>query len=189
MWPKTWESRIRGTDPYLDTAFSHLDIWKSYLTGYPNSSYPGDQSARYQPFMFALTAEALIRVYERPETSDADRAKILCKVYDVAKLTYDKLYSDSEHGFMSNTGNPQVYWGSIDLLTLPVYGWLWHVTGEPYFLETGDKVWVNWIEYGWPQIRGWGGKQFSQNFHWSFEYVQWRSVAPEPNLAALKGQR
>lgn len=33
---------------------------------------------------------------------------------------------------------------------------------------------------------GWGGKQFSQNYHWSFDYVRWRSVAPEPNLNALE---
>ena len=46
--------------------------------------------------MFALTAEALIRVYERNDTSEDDKAKILQKIYDVAKLTYDKLYSDKK---------------------------------------------------------------------------------------------
>ncbi len=175
-----------GRDPYLDTAYSHLDIWKAYLTAYPNATYPGEQSAQYQPFMFALTAEALIRVYERQDTSDEDRAKILAKVYDVAKLTYDKLYSDRNHGFTSNTGHPNVYWGGIDLLVVPLYGWLWHVTGERYFLDAGDKVWKNWIDYGWRDPEGWGGKQFSQNYHWSFDYVRWRSVAPEPNLKALE---
>ena len=29
-----------GRDPYLDTAYSHLDIWKEYLTAYPNATYP-----------------------------------------------------------------------------------------------------------------------------------------------------
>lgn len=173
-----------GRDPYLDTALSHLAIWKTYLAGYPNSTYPGDQSAKYQPFMFALTAEALIRVYERPDTSEADKAKILESIYPLAKLTYDKLYSDTHHGFMSNTGNPQTYWGSIDLLTVPVYGWLWHVTGERYFLDAGDKVWKNWTQFGWPEIRGWGGKQFSQNFRWSFDYVRWRSALPDPHPKA-----
>ena len=175
-----------GRDPYLDTALSHLDIWKAYLTAYPNATYPGEQTAKYQPFMFALTAEALIRVYERADTSDQDRARILAKIYDVAKLTYDKLYSDRNHGFMSNTAHPKVYWGSIDLLVVPLYGWLWHVTGERYFLDAGDKVWKNWIDYGWQEIAGWGGKQFSQNYHWSFDYVRWRSVAPEPDVKALE---
>ncbi len=175
-----------GRDPYLDTAYSHLDIWKAYLTNYPNATYPGDQTAKYQPFMFALTAEALIRVYERKDTSDEDKAKILKKIYDVAKLTYDKLYSDPKHGFMANTGNPTQFWGNIDLLTVPLYGWLWHETGEQYFLNAGDKIWKNWTVYGWPEIANWGGKQFSQNYHWSFDYVRWRSVAPQPNTKALE---
>jgi hypothetical protein len=125
--------------------------------------------------MFALTAEALIRVYERSDTSQSDKHKISAKIYDVAKLTYDKLYSNTQHGFMSNTGNPTVFWGNIDLLIVPLYGWLWHVSGEQYFLGAGDRIWTNWVIYGWPQIAGWGGKQFSQNYHWSCDYVRWRS--------------
>jgi len=174
-----------GRDPYLDTAYSHLDIWKAYLSAYPNASYPGEQTEKYQPFMFALTAEALIRVYERKDTSEDDRAKILEKIYDLAKLTYDKLYSDKNHGFMANTGQPRKFWGNINLLIVPLYGWLWHVTGEQYFLDAGDKVWKDWIDFGWPGIAAWGGKQFSQNYHWSFDYVRWRSTVPEPNLKAL----
>ena len=175
-----------GRDPYLDTAYSHLDIWKAYMTAYPNITYLGEQTAKYQPFMFALTAEALIRVYERPDTSEEDKAKILEKIYDLAKLTYDKLYSDPKHGFMANTGNPKQFWGSIDLLTVPLYGWLWHVTGEQYFLDAGDKIWKNWVDFGWSEISGWGGKQFSQNYHWSFDYVRWRSVVPQPNPKILE---
>jgi len=174
-----------GRDPYLDAAYSHLDIWKEYLTAYPNASYPGEQTAKYQPFMFALTAEALIRVYERKDTSEEDKAKILEKVYNVAKLTYDKLYDHSQHAFMSNTAHPsRVY--KTDLLIVPVYGWLWHVTGEQYFLDAGDKIWKNWLEFGWPKIKGWGGKQFSQNYHWSFDYVRWRSTPPELNSKVLE---
>ncbi|MEI7905167.1 MAG: FlgD immunoglobulin-like domain containing protein [Candidatus Firestonebacteria bacterium] len=179
-------SEFSGRDPYLDTAFSHLDIWKAYLTSYPNGAYPGEQTAKFQPFMFGLTAEALIRVYERPETSAEDRAKIFVKIYDLAKLTYDKLYNDSKHGFMANTGKPNMFWGNIDLLTVPLYGWLWHVTGEKYFLDAGDKIWKNWVDFGWQEISGWGGKQFSQNYHWSFDYVRWRSQAPKPDPKALE---
>lgn len=182
-------SEFAGRDPYLDTAYSHLDIWKDYLTKYPNASYPGEQSAKYQPFMFALTAEALIRVYERKDTSADDKAKILEKIYDLAKLTYDKLYNDQNHGFMANTGNPKSFWGSIDLLTVPLYGWLWHVSGEQYFLDAGDRIWKNWVDFGWSEIAGWGGKQFSQNYHWSFDYVRWRSTVPEPNPKAIELKR
>ena len=169
-----------GRDPYLDVAYFQLDTWNIFLTGFPGSTYPGEKTQQYQPFMFALTAEALIRVYERPDTAQGDKDKILRKIKDLAKLTYDKLYSDAEHGFMSNTANPTVFWGSIDLLIVPVYGWLWHVTGEQYFLDAGDKIWKNWAVVSWPKYAGKSGtgKQFSQNYRWSFEYVRWRSVDP-----------
>jgi len=173
-------------DPYLEVAYSHLDIWKIYLEGYPGSNYPGEQTAKYQTFMFALTAEALIRVYERPDTSADDKEKIFTKIYELAKITYNKLYNESKHGFTSNTANPNTIWGSVDLLVVPLYGWLWNQTGDKYFLEAGDKIWKNWTIYGWPQIAGWGGKQFSQNYHWSFDYVRWRSSAPVPNPLAIK---
>ena len=168
-----------GRDPYLDTAYSHLDIWKAYLTSYPKGVYPGEPTEKYQPFMFALTAEALIRVYERTDTSKADKEKIFEKIHAVAKLTYDKLYSGENHGFSANTGNPGRYWGNLNLLIAPLYGWLWSVTGEKYFLDSGDLIWKDWLDFGWQEIAGWGGKQFSQNYHWSFDYVRWRSQAPK----------
>ena len=128
--------------------------------------------------MFALTSEALIGVYERAETSADDKAKIKQKIYDLAKLCYDKFYGSASQGFVSNTGNPGTYWGAIDLLTVPLYGWLWHETGEQYFLDAGDEIFENWTIYGWPQIEGWGGKAFSQNYRWSFDYVRWRQLDP-----------
>lgn len=179
-----------GRDPYLDVAYFQLDTWNTYLTGWPAAEYPGEKTQKYQPFMFALTAEALIRVYERKDTAQGDKDKILKKIKDLAKLTYDKMYSDAEHGFMSNTANPNVFWGSIDLLIVPVYGWLWHETGDQYFLDAGDKIWTNWAVHGWPPYTGrkGTGKQFSQNYRWSFEYVKWRSVDPVTVKGAAPGK-
>jgi hypothetical protein len=165
-----------GRDPYLDLAYYQLDTWKTYLQGYPGSTYPGEQSAQYQPFMFALTCEALITIYKRSDTLQADRDKILTKIRDVANLTYDKLYSDTNHAFIANTGNPTTYWPSINLLIVPLYGWLWHETGEQYYFDAGDKIFSDGVIFGWPEV--WGGKQFSQNYRWSFDYVSWRQQDP-----------
>ncbi|WP_395143617.1 hypothetical protein [Armatimonas sp.] len=164
-------------DPYLDIAYFQLDTWRAYLQGYPASKYPGEPGAKFQPFMFALTAEALIEVYQRPDTSQADKEKIRTKLEAVARLTYDKLYSTPNHAFIANTGNPTTYWPAINLLIVPVYGWLWHETGAPYFLEAGDRIFADGVVYGWPEV--WGGKQFSQNYRWSFDYVAWRQQAPK----------
>jgi hypothetical protein len=126
--------------------------------------------------MFALTCEALIEVYKRPDTVQADREKLLIKIADVAKLTYGKLYGDAQHAFVANTGNPTTYWPALNLLIVPVYGWLWHETGERYYLEAGDRIFSDGVVFGWPEV--WGGKQFSQNYRWSFDYVNWRQQDP-----------
>ena len=170
------DAEFAGRDPYLDLAYYQLETWKSYLQGYPGSKYPGDQGARYQPFMFALTCEALIDVYNNPNTAKADREKILRGLADVARLTYDKLYNKEHHSFVSNTGNPTTYWPALNLLIVPVYGWLWHETGERYYLESGDRIFSDGVVFGWPEV--WGGKQFSQNYRWSFDYVNWRHQDP-----------
>ena len=162
-----------GRDPYLDLAHYQLDVWTAYLQAYPNARYPGDVGSRYQPFMFALTAEALIDTYRRPDTGAVDKNKIRQKLGEVARLTYDKLYGAAKHAFMSNTGNPTVFWPAINLLIAPVYGWLWHETGETYFLQAGDTIFADGVVHGWPEV--WGGKQFSQNYRWSFDYVAWRN--------------
>ena len=169
------DPEFAGRDPYLNLAYVQLDTWKTYLQNYPNAPYPGEPSAKYQPFMFALTAEALIDTYQRPDTTKADKEKIRTKLDALARLTYDKLYRPDKHAFIANTGNPTTYWPAINLLIVPVYGWLWHETGEPYFLQAGDTIFGDGVVYGWPEV--WGGKQFSQNYRWSFDYVAWRQEA------------
>ena len=170
------DSEFAGRDPYLDIAYFQLDTWRAYLQGYPASTYPGEPGAKFQPFMFALTAEALIEVYQQPSTLQADKDKIRTKLEAVARLTYDKCYSAPNHAFIANTGNPTTYWPAINLLIVPVYGWLWHETGTAYFLEAGDKIFADGVVHGWPEV--WGGKQFSQNYRWSFDYVAWRQKTP-----------
>ncbi|MEI7904251.1 MAG: hypothetical protein WCI43_02415 [Candidatus Firestonebacteria bacterium] len=165
-----------GRDPYLDIAYNQLDLWATYLAGYPGSTYPSAETGKYQPFMFGLTAEALITVYERTDTNQADKNKILQKLKDVALLTYNKLYNDAWHSFPQNTGVSNSAAPSLNLLVVPPYGWLWHETGDNQFLTMGDKVFGDGVVYGWPEV--WGGKQFSQNYRWSFDYVRWRSTDP-----------
>lgn len=170
------DPEFAGRDPYLDLAYYQLDIWKTYLQGYPASRYPGEPSAKYQPFMFALTCEALIDIYRQPDTAQADKDKIRSKIETVARLTYDKLYNDSKHAFIANTGNPTTYWPALNLLIVPLYGWLWHETGEPRYLAAGDQIFSDGVVFGWPEV--WGGKPFCQNYRWSFDYVAWRQQDP-----------
>jgi len=62
----------------------------------------------------------------------------------------------------------------LSLLVCPLYGWLWHYTGDKSFLEMGDQLFENGVQGAYLD----GGKQFSQNYRWSFDYVKWRKEPP-----------
>lgn len=53
---------------------------------------------------------------------------------------------------------------------MPAYGWLYRETLEPRFRERGDLIFASGVRGAWLD----GGKQFSQNYRWSFDYVRWR---------------
>ncbi|MEI6845696.1 MAG: hypothetical protein WCK36_01450 [Candidatus Firestonebacteria bacterium] len=165
-----------GRDPYIDKGCAVLDSWKTYLSGYPGSTYPTSDSEKYQPFMFGLLAEALIHVSERSDTAQADKDKIQQKIKEVAVLTYDKLYLPTSHAFPINTSAVSSMAPVLNLLIVPLYGWLWNVTGDNYFLNAGDLIWSDGVVYGPAEF--FSGKQYSQNYRWSFDYVRWRSTDP-----------
>jgi hypothetical protein len=59
----------------------------------------------------------------------------------------------------------------LNLLIAPVYAWYWQYTSDAEALEMGDELWRYGVETGIP----WSGKNFSQQYRWSFDYVAWRT--------------
>jgi hypothetical protein len=59
----------------------------------------------------------------------------------------------------------------LNLLIAPLYAWLWKQTGNPSYRDRGDQLWQGGVEGAYLD----GGKQFNQNYWWSFDYVAWRS--------------
>jgi hypothetical protein len=62
----------------------------------------------------------------------------------------------------------------LNLLIAPVFGWLYHQTGETKYLTRGDEIFAGGVAQAYLS----NGKQFNQNYRRSFEYLRLRSLPP-----------
>lgn len=147
------------------------------------------QSANYvQPFMVALASEALIQYYEA--TGDI-------RVPPLIKLAADQLWSVSfdplsnsmmyynynaslgapppqPYPYLTNCSNLPSFSFTckgpspdLNLLIVPVFGWVYQHTGDVTYRNHGDTLFNAGVNGGFLGA----GKQFSQNYRWSMRYL------------------
>ncbi|GIW66671.1 MAG: hypothetical protein KatS3mg095_0569 [Candidatus Parcubacteria bacterium] len=159
---------------YVDVALGHLDQLFNFNESPYNYKHP---YTFIQPFYVALASEALIRYYEEKE-ADLRIPIAVKKAYDwmweymrgYVKTGVTFSYSDKKDP--NEGGGPNLSDGLVDLnlLILPPYGWLYHLTGDEEYIRRGDLLWSSGVKGAWVA----NGKQFSQNYRWSFKYLEWR---------------
>lgn len=146
----------------VDQALGHIDQW--FVTG---------TATKITPFMVGLTAEALIRYYER--TQDP-------RIPPAIKTALDGLWADAwmpgEEAFWHDSLDPSVAAPDMNLLIAPTFAWLYRQTGDPAYRDRGDQIFAGGVEFGFVG----SGKHFNQAYRWSFDYVRWRAAAPLPSL-------
>jgi hypothetical protein len=81
----------------------------------------------------------------------------------------------SGSGFEYDTAGDTSAQPDLNLLIAPAYAWLWQMTGIQTYLDHGDQVFAGGVLYA----NFWSGKQFSQSYRSSFNYVKWRSAPPK----------
>lgn len=176
----------------FDSSFSHLNLGNyhrehSYmvealidawaLTGEKPSGYDdlitvaigkleqGTDHPRGQAFMVGLMAEALIRHYEEIDSEDG-------RILPAVKAAVDSVWQNC--GVAYTSGGNCGFWGpDVYLLTAPAFAWVYKMTADTQYRDQGDELFAVAAKdayYG-------SGKQYSQSFHWSFDYVKWRSEA------------
>lgn len=148
----------------VDNALGHIDQW--FVS----------KSAEYvNPFMAGLTMEALISYYE--ETGDP---RVPDAVRTAADWLFREAWQPSERAFKyvicrdnSQGKCPADEADSVELnlLIAPAYAWLYKITGDPKYREQGDEIFLGGVS----GAKVAGGKQFSQNYRWSFDYIKWRA--------------
>lgn len=141
-----------------DQALDHLDQW----FGKKNAPY-------VRPFMVALTAQALI-TYDKHIGDPRILPALENAMNELWKNTWipqqeSFQYTDRNHSSGGTEPAPD-----LNLLIAPVYGWLYHKTGKAHHRDRGDQIFAGGVKQAYLV----NGKQFNQNYRWSFEYLKWR---------------
>jgi PKD repeat protein len=151
-------ARNRSLQDLAEAVIGHFDQW-----------FVSRKATYVQPFMVALSSEALIGYYEL--TGDK-RVPPLLKL--AADRLWEKSWDSSTHSFLyynnDGTSSPAP---DLNLLIAPLYGWVYQQTADAAYRTKGDEIFTGGVEGAWLD----GGKQFSQNYRWSFEYLKWRSAS------------
>jgi len=148
----------------VDQALGHIDQWFV------------EQSAEdWAPFMFGLTAEALIDYYHYVD-QDERIVDALCLGADAI---WEQAWIPEDEAFFYRADNPDAGGApDLNLLIAPVYAWLYRQTGEEIYRDRGDQVFAGGVRGAWLD----GYKQFNQNYRWSFDYLRWRMPGGDANL-------
>ena len=144
---------------------SHIDQW-----------FVAKTENYMQPFMVGLLSEALIQYHEQtldPRIPSAIKTA-MDGIWEWAWVPADKSF------FYESTGNTAVGSPDLNLLIAPAFAWLYKMTGDPVYQTRGDLIFEGGVEGAWIDR----GKQFSQNYRWSFDYVTWRQ---NPNSDSIVG--
>ncbi len=145
----------------VEAVFGHFDQW-----------FISKTATYVQPFMVALSAEALIQYYD--VSGDVRVPWILGLAADAMWETSWDESSKSFFYYSESSANPAV---DLNLLIAPLYGWLFRQTGEEIYRQRGDEIFEAGVKGAWLG----DGKHFNQNYRWSGKYVEWRTAPEKPS--------
>jgi hypothetical protein len=207
-------SHISGPEPMREAAYA-LDarLDSSELSGTSNPLMKDEVNAMLgqfdqifiqkqysyfvQPFMVGLAMNSLIRYYNEKEQDP--------RIPYIIKQTLDTMWAQAwkpeDHGFAyrcymdgcytPNDGSSYPPTGTrtydngdanLNNLISPAYAWMFLQTGDPKYREQADNLFANGALYN---ASYWKGKEFSQNYRWSFDYVKYREQANALGVSSL----
>ena len=170
-------------DTYTELMLGHMEQWfvsKSYRTTGTNGEPAGAAGQLYiQPFMVAITAEALIAVHE-----SAPDARIVTAVKTAMDWLWANAWMGASQSFSYDLYGPAAgpYQGlspapDLNLLIAPAYAWLYKETGDVTYRNRADAIFVGGVTQA---AVSFDGKHFNQQYRWSFDYVKWRNPGSAP---------
>jgi len=144
----------------FEQALGHLDQW-----------FIAKSDPTFAPFMYALTAEALIYYWDYVDQDP----RILDKLRMGADYIWDNCWLPASEAFYYRKTNPAGAAPDLNLLIAPVYSWLYLQTHDTMYRDRGDQVFAGGVRRAY--LEGNVGKTFNQNYRWSFDYLKWRKQA------------
>jgi len=159
------------------------------LMGMMNMVGRGEVGGAVHPFMVGLGMEALIHYYDLT----VNEGHPDYRVFPAMKEALDGLWRDTwmpkQHMLDYNRHrlppNPDIGYTALNNLVSVAYAWYWVQTGDTEERDRGDQL----FEHALDDSEGysWSGKQFSQEYEFSFDFVRYRkglttsTLAPENN--------
>ncbi|MBM3476079.1 MAG: hypothetical protein FJX75_22650 [Armatimonadetes bacterium] len=138
-----------------------------YALGHLNQWFVENVSANWAPFMFGLTCEALISYHDQVKKDP----RILPAIRMGIDECWKRAWIEEKQAFFYRADDPTGAAPGLNLLVAPAFAWVYLQTGDAAYRDRGDKVFGGGVRAAWLD----GGKQFSQNYRWSFDYVKWRT--------------
>lgn len=150
-----------------NAAFGHIDQWAS-------------GKVFVKTFMVALTVQSLIKnndAHPDPRTLPAIK-----KAGDIIWSQW--VPTDKAFKYVSTVtpdGEQPTSQVDLNLLISPVFGWLYKETKDKRYLDKAVQSFDSGVNEAWLG----SGKQYNQNYRWSFDEVEWiKSVAVVTPTAA-----
>lgn len=148
----------------VNFALSHLRQWSSGEASY------------VKPFMLALTMEALIRYYESNQASAIPSAVKLAADW-LWENAWDRQSRAFQYIVCRDSGASDECQGpdarpaaDLNLLIAPAFAWLDLRFPDSQYDQKADQIFESGVQAAYLD----NGKQFSQNYRWSFDYLKWR---------------
>ena len=163
---------------YMDENINYSPRDGGYATAAHPQSYP--QGVIWRSFMTGLGLEALIEYYEyQKELGLLPDARIPLVTKSTLDFLWSRLWNPNTMSFRYN--GVEVPWNQNDQvpelnqLICGAFAWYWAKSGEKIYQEEGDKCFAAGMN-STAKIY-FTGKDFGQEFKWTFDYLGWRTTA------------
>jgi hypothetical protein len=175
-----FDAACANRDAIKDILVDYLKVWTASSPPYTGSASAspctfasGCHPPYVKPFFIGLVHEALIE-YDYWLPNAAVRTAVLENLqwlYATSGLWREDLDSfDYSEGADDDGSALDADLSDLNMLIAPGYAWGWRQNGSATFLEVGDKL----FNEGAATAYLGGGKQFTQNYRSSFDFVHWR---------------
>ena len=157
------KQRDRLLNESIDKLLGHLDMAAN------------GQLGGSHPFMVGLAMETAIHYYEMTVAEGHPDYRVPAAVKRAQDGLWRDYYVPSTHTLRyTRPDMPTIdNWIVLNNLVAPAYAWYWNLTGDTVSLSRGDELFQHTLDD--PRGTIVTGKQFSQVYKWSFDYIRYRS--------------